>query len=184
VLINLAWTLYNLIITSAAAAVASETRQVRSEPRVRAALPVRVTLADGRQMLCRTQDFSQRGLGLQLPEGETLACGAPIRVSLFRNNRTSDFDATVVFSKGNLIGAQFAPLSLRQQSDLVRLTFSRADTWAESWGSSKPDTPLAALGKVSTIGLGGLLSLFKAVLALPRQQYAKKLSSKPLPDQP
>jgi len=184
VLINLAWTLYNLIITSAAAAVASETRQVRSEPRVRAALPVRVTLADGRQMLCRTQDFSQRGLGLQLPEGETLACGAPIRVSLSRNNRTNDFDATVVFSKGNLIGAQFTPLSLRQQSDLVRLTFSRADTWAESWGSSKPDTPLAALGKVSTIGLGGLLSLFKAVLALPRQQYAKKLSSKPLPDQP
>ena len=34
ILINLAWTVYNIIITSASVAVASETRQVRSEPRV------------------------------------------------------------------------------------------------------------------------------------------------------
>ncbi len=61
VLINCVWTLYNLIITSAAVAVASETRQVRSEPRVRAELPVRIELSDGTEVYGMTQDFSQRG---------------------------------------------------------------------------------------------------------------------------
>ncbi|WP_435609199.1 UDP-forming cellulose synthase catalytic subunit [Pseudomonas knackmussii] len=182
VLINLAWTLYNLVITSAAVAVASETRQVRAEPRVRATLPIRVTLADGRQMFCQTQDFSQSGLGLRLPEDTHLDYGEAIRVSLFRNNKSCDFDATVVFSKGNLIGAQFAPLTLRQQSELVRLTFARADTWAETWGNGKHDTPLAALREVSSIGWGGLLSLLQATLSLGRERAkrAKNTSSKPL----
>lgn len=177
VLINLAWTFYNLIITSAAVAVASETRQVRAEPRVRASLPVRVGLADGRELACQTQDFSQSGLGLRLPDGVSLSYGDEIRITLMRNDRRCDFDASVVFSKGNLIGAQFAPMSLRQQSDLVRLTFARADTWAESWGSGRRDTPLAALREVSGIGFGGLLSLLRATLSL-RHERAKHSSSK------
>lgn len=69
ILINLAWTVYNLIITSASVAVASETRQVRSEPRVAAALPMRLTRADGTVIEGVTQDF-RKGLGFRrLPEG-------------------------------------------------------------------------------------------------------------------
>jgi len=162
VLINTAWTLYNLIITSAAVAVASETRQVRAEPRVRAELPVKVELEDGTEVYGTTQDFSQRGLGLRLPPGTTVKPGERMRVSLFRNARTSQFDTTVVFSKGQDLGALFDPLTLRQQSELVRMTFSRADTWATSWGSGKLDTPLSALREVSTIGLIGMGALVKA----------------------
>ncbi|MFX5813004.1 hypothetical protein ABTE31_20065, partial [Acinetobacter baumannii] len=58
ILINMAWTLYNVIISSAAMAVASETRQVRSEPRVTAELPVRIKLDDGSIMDGKTLDFS------------------------------------------------------------------------------------------------------------------------------
>ncbi|MNO25824.1 Cellulose synthase catalytic subunit [UDP-forming] [compost metagenome] len=161
VLINLAWTLYNLIITSAAVAVASETRQVRREPRVQARLEARVGLADGRQFLCHTVDFSQRGLGLELPPDISLACGERIQVGLIRNRQVVDFDATIVFSQGRTVGTEFAPLSLQQQSDLVSLTFARADTWAGNWGSGEPDAPLSALRKVSRIGLGGLLALLR-----------------------
>ncbi|ROL69407.1 cellulose synthase catalytic subunit (UDP-forming) [Pseudomonas chlororaphis] len=180
VLINLAWTVYNLIITSAAVAVASETRQVRAEPRVRAALPVKVTRADGSEVLGETQDFSQSGLGLKLPDGVSIARGERIRVSLFRNAKTSDFNTTVVFSNGPFIGAQFDPLTLREQSELVRLTFSRADTWAASWGNGKLDTPLSALREVSAIGLVGIMGLFKAALIHKRQRSAAKTSSQPL----
>ncbi|WP_416771900.1 UDP-forming cellulose synthase catalytic subunit [Pseudomonas sp. RHF3.3-3] len=174
VLINCVWTLYNLIITSAAVAVASETRQVRSEPRVRAELPVKIGLADGTEVYGMTQDFSQRGLGLKLPEGTTVAAGERIRVSLFRNSQTSQFDTTVVFSKGQYLGALFDPLTLRQQSELVRMTFSRADTWAASWGSGKVDTPLSALREVSAIGVVGMGALIKATVLQVRDRLAAR----------
>ena len=161
-LINLVWTLYNVIIASAAVAVASETRQVRSEPRVAAKLPARLTRADGSVIEGVTQDFSQKGVGLRLPPGVSVPQGERVHVSLFRNRQLSVFPAVIVFSRGELLGAQFDPLTLRQQSDLVRLTFARADTWASTWGSGQVDTPLAALREVSLIGLHGIQELFKA----------------------
>jgi cellulose synthase (UDP-forming) len=164
ILINLAWTVYNLIIASAAVAVASETRQVRNEPRVAAELPVRIERADGSTVDGTTQDFSQKGLGFRLPEGVQVAQGERIKVTLFRNQQASVFPAKVMFSRGSLLGAQFERLSLRQQSELVRLTFSRADIWASTWGNGQVDTPLAALRDVTFIGMRGIQELFRATL--------------------
>ncbi|WP_416194860.1 UDP-forming cellulose synthase catalytic subunit [Pseudomonas sp. CCC3.1] len=161
-LINLIWTIYNLIITSAAVAVASETRQVRSEPRVAAELPALLTLADGRVVRGVTQDFSQKGMGLRLPEGVSVPQGARVQLSLFRNDQPSVFPAVIAFSRGSLLGVQFDHLTLRQQSDLIRLTFSRADTWASTWGHGQVDTPLTALRAVTRIGWRGICALFKA----------------------
>lgn len=162
ILINMAWTLYNIIISSASMAVASETRQVRSEPRVSAELPVRVQLANGRVVDGVTQDFSQKGVGFRLPEGVAIAQGERVNIPLFRNQQEKAFPATVVFSRGGLLGAQFDRLSLLQQSELVRLTFSRADTWASTWGNGKIDTPLAALREVTHIGMRGMHELVRA----------------------
>jgi len=164
ILINMAWTLYNIIISGASVAVASETRQVRSEPRVAAELPVRITLEDGRIVDGTTQDFSQKGLGFRVPEGVEIAPGTRIEVTLFRNQQESAFPATVMFRRGSLLGAQFGRLSLGQQSELVRLTFSRADIWASTWGSGQVDTPLVALREVAAIGMRGIGELGRATL--------------------
>jgi cellulose synthase (UDP-forming) len=174
ILINLAWTVYNLIITSASVAVASETRQVRSEPRVAAALPMRLTRADGTVMEGVTQDFSQKGLGFRLPEGIEIPKGERVQISLFRNQQLSVFPAVVVFSREGLLGAQFDQLTLRQQSELIRLTFSRADTWASTWGNGQVDTPLAALRDVSGIGLRGIYELFKATVMEVRNLFRRR----------
>ncbi len=160
--INMAWTIYNIMITSAAIAVASETRQVRTEPRVQVKLPVRVTRADGSQIDGVTQDFSQTGLGLKLPADAGIQNGEVIQIALFRKNYSSEFPANVVFTRNGDIGARFIDLSLRQQSELVRLTFARADTWAASWGQGKPDSPLVALREVGQIGWRGVCELFNA----------------------
>jgi len=175
IIINLAWTIYNVIITSAAVAVASETRQVRSEPRVRAELPIQVQTADGTTIDCTTVDFSQKGVGFKLPEGQSLHKGQDIQVILMRKQQACVLPATVVFSRGAMVGVQFKPLTLRQQSDFVRLTFSRADTWAATWGGSKPDTPLSALHDVSRIGVRGIMDLAQATLsALRHRRYKRK----------
>lgn len=177
ILINLVWTVYNLIITSAAVAVASETRQVRNEPRVAAELQVRIMLGDGRMVEGITQDFSQKGLGFRLSEGVEIAQGEQIKVTLFRNKQTSVFPAKVMFSRGGLFGAQFDHLTLRQQSELVRLTFSRADTWASTWGAGQIDTPLAALRDVTLIGLRGIQELFKATFLELKNLFAARRKS-------
>ncbi|MCX7081380.1 MAG: UDP-forming cellulose synthase catalytic subunit [Pseudomonas sp.] len=177
ILINLAWTLYNIVITSASVAVASETRQVRSEPRVAAVLPMRITRPDGTSIEGVTQDFSQKGLGFKLPEGVTIPTGEQVQITLFRNQQASVFPATVVFSRGSLLGAQFNRLTLRQQSELVRLTFSRADTWASTWGSGQVDTPLVALREVSAIGMQGIYELFKATVKEGRILFRNRRSA-------
>jgi cellulose synthase (UDP-forming) len=164
ILINMAWTVYNVIISSASMAVASETRQIRSEPRVAAELPARIKLPDGSVIEGTTLDFSQKGIGLRLPAGVSVARQSMIEVTLFRNEQEKVFPAIVVFSRNDMVGAQFHELTLRQQSELVRLTFSRADIWANNWGKSRPDTPLKSLREVTGIGMNGVRELLKATL--------------------
>lgn len=163
-LINLAWTLYNIIIVSTAVAVASESSQVRSEPRVLADLPVRIYREDGSSFDCKTQDFSQSGVGLKLPPNVQIKANEKLRLCILRTPPSSLFPATAVFSNRSVAGVQFDALSLRQQSELVRLTFSRADTWANTWGNGRLDAPMAALREVSGIGLRAILCLFVATL--------------------
>lgn len=165
IIINLGWTLYNVIMTSAAVAVASESRQVRTEPRVHAELPVRLTLPDGRSFDCTTLDFSQSGVGVKLPPELSLSKDMELDVTLHRQGQACVLPARVMFARGNMAGMRFKELTLRQQSDMVRLTFSRADTWASTWGGSHVDTPWRALRSVSKVGLRGMSDLGKASLA-------------------
>lgn len=174
ILINMAWTLYNVIISSAAMAVAAETRQVRSEPRVAAELPARVQLDDGSVIEATTLDFSQKGIGLRLPAGVNIARNAHIQVTLFRNEQEKMFPAVVVFSRNDMVGAQFHELTLRQQSELVRLTFSRADIWANNWGKTRHDTPLKSLREVAGIGMNGVRELIRAALIEVRKWRARR----------
>lgn len=161
-LINMVWTLYNIIISAAAVAVASESRQIRAEPRVFAHLPVKLHLPDGTCVDCETNDFSQRGMGIRLPDGVVVAHGQPLQISLSRGAEQCLLPARVVFSRGNTIGLSFIDLNLRQQYELTRMTFSRADTWATAWGSGVVDSPLKALADVTVIACRGIRQLSSA----------------------
>lgn len=174
--INLAWTLYNVIITSAAVAVASESRQMRAEPRVNAKINATLALGDGYTIACHTVDFSQRGIGIQLPAGVTVPRGATVDASLYLDDYETSFPATVVFSRDQTIGLHFNQLTTAQQYELAQLTFSRADIWADAWGNSRADTPLSALRDVSRVGIRGIRQLNKATLEEIQLRRAEKVS--------
>lgn len=174
--INLAWTLYNVIITSAAVAVASESRQMRAEPRVNAKINATLALGDGYTIACHTVDFSQRGIGIQLPTGVTVPRGATVDASLYLDDYETSFPATVVFSRDQTIGLHFNQLTTAQQYELAQLTFSRADIWADAWGNSRADTPLSALRDVSRVGIRGIRQLYKATLEEIQLRRAEKVS--------
>ncbi|WP_124080163.1 UDP-forming cellulose synthase catalytic subunit [Pigmentiphaga humi] len=159
-LINLAWTVYNIIIASASIAVAREERQYRSQPRVTSELPATLRLPGGKTIACQTQDYSATGLGIALPDaGKRLQVGQDLQVSLYRGTDERVFPAKVVFTSPDHVGLRFAPLTLEQQVALAEVTFARADTWAESWGQGTPDTPLRGLRDVTRVGLIGMKQL-------------------------
>jgi cellulose synthase (UDP-forming) len=178
-LINLAWTFYNILIIAAAVAVASEARQIRSEPRVYADLPASLSLADGSIIPCRTNDFSQSGVGVIVPETLSLSPGERVQVSLFRGTEECVLPAVVMFRKGQTLGLNFAELDLAQQRDLTRMTFSRADAWTSTWGKGAVDSPLGALADISGIGWRGIRLLSQATFdVLVRQLRSVPLSGR------
>ena len=166
--INMVWTAYNIILTSASLAVASETRQVRSTPRVTAALPAALRFADGKTLVCETDDFSQSGVGLRVPNELQLETGSEVHVSLFRSDEEGTFPAQVTFSGGGRLGLRFEGLSLQQQADIARLTFGRADAWIDFWGNRQHDKPLTSLKSVMVIGMRGLGQLAANTLNILR----------------
>jgi cellulose synthase (UDP-forming) len=159
--INLAWTVYNIVITSASIAVAAESRQLRNDPRVAAQLPAMVKLPDGKTIMCQTSDFSQHGLALVLPRGAQVPLHEKVLVSIFRGREEGVFPATSVFSSDEKVGLQFDALSVAQQVELAQLTFARADTWAAGWGNRKPDAPLATMLGITRIGAHGFALLLR-----------------------
>ncbi len=61
VIVNLVWTMYNLLILGAAVAVAVEAKQVRKDHRVEVAIPVAVRLNSGHLIQAQMKDFSLGG---------------------------------------------------------------------------------------------------------------------------
>ena len=154
--INMVWTVYNIILLGASVAVASETRQVRGTPRVAASLPAVIRFDTGRTLVCKTEDFSQHGLGLAVPPDVDIPMGSSLSVSLFRSDEEGVFPAIVTFSGKGRLGVKFDNLSLHQQAELASLTFARADAWIATWGTGQRDKPLRSLKSVIVIGLRGI----------------------------
>lgn len=179
VLINLFWTIYNVGITSAAIAVASETKQVRHSPRVAANLRASIRFDNGKTLACETEDFSQTGLGLKIPADVEIATGQTVHVSIFRNADEGVFPARVAFRNGQHLGVHFSTLTTAQQVDLAQLTFARADNWASGWGHGTKDTPLTALKGVMRIGVRGFGMFFKHLYAMSRTPRSARRKAQP-----
>jgi cellulose synthase (UDP-forming) len=176
VVLNLLWTLYNVVNLSTALAVAYETRQVRRSHRVSASLPATVRFGDGSAIACSTEDLSERGLGLRLPAATPVPLNQKVSVSLFRGGEERPFPAhvvrgpeelvftaRVVESRGDVLGVQFDDLTLQQRKDLVQCTFARRDAWV-NWSEARAiDRPLVGFKEILMHSVSGITRLFAAM---------------------
>ena len=156
VILNLVWTLYNLMLLWATLAVALEARQIRSHWRVQLAMPAMVRLPNGRTMVCETEDFSEGGLALKLPTSLVLEKNAPVSVSIFRGEREFSFPAVVAFSQGAVLRLRFEGMQLDDYQALVAATFSRGDAWQEWLPDRDTDHPLRGFKEVFIISRQGM----------------------------
>lgn len=156
VILNLIWTVYNLIMLGASLAVAHEARQVRTSPRVQMKIQAGLRFKNGRSIRCFTSDYSEGGVGVLLPADIDTAVGEQIQVTLYRGNTEHVFNALVTLHAGRRIGLKFDDMSLEESINFVQCTFARADSWSVWDDKREPDTPLKGLVEVVFLGFGGM----------------------------
>ncbi len=184
IVLNLAWTTYNMLILGASVAAASERRQVRTTHRVEMKMPVMLKFSTGRTLACETMDYSEGGVGVKLPGGLEVPLHEKVTVSLFRGDEEYAFPATVGFTAAGRVGLRFSALTREQEFEFVKTTFARADAWT-NWSEGRtPDAPLRGLRHVLVVGMGGIGALFEHLFTdartwlTTRSPDVKKLKTK------
>jgi cellulose synthase (UDP-forming) len=162
VVLNLIWTLFNLILLGAVLGVAAETRQVRAAPRVPKSMPAILHLRGGRRIDCRTTDFAMRGLGLRVDELPPLGRGERLRVGLTADDGVHEFPVEVAAVRANQVGLLLGELSVEEQRAYVRCTFSSPDAWTDWDSGIAEDHPLASFAEVFSFGATSYVRLLQS----------------------
>lgn len=173
VILNLLWTLYNLMMLGATLGVAFETRQIRRSWRVRSRLPAMVQLPNGRTIACETEDYSEGGVALALGREMALPLGTEVTLTLYRGDRAYPFPVKVVYSKGEALRLQFHELSLDDYRALVAATFSRGDAWQEWLPQEETDRPLRGLAEIFKFSIEGMRRFVESALLAWRLRQAR-----------
>jgi cellulose synthase (UDP-forming) len=156
VLMNIVWTLYNLLILGGALAVATESKQVRRSHRIDFNLPVTITTENGHIYDAELTDYSETGFGIKINESlHQLAIDQELKVVIERGDITNVFNVKVICLNDNHLGVYFTELTLAESKSLIESTFSRADAWLDVLRSRKREYILPRLKEVALIGLRG-----------------------------
>lgn len=168
VILNITWTIYNLIIISAATAVAREREQRRVYARIPIRLQVMVRLPDGRTITCRSQDLSEGGGRFTLPADYEISPGDSITLSLFNDMEEVVFPSRVIRIQGHELQLEFEELDLDQKQQLVGLLYGRADTWVHWRENREDDKPLRSLKEI-LLSSAGVLSMLEPMQHLKKR---------------
>ena len=157
VIMNAAWTLYNVLVLSIAASVAWEARQRRADARVD--VPVRVTLIteDGRCLTATARDLSRGGVAAHLATRARLQEGEFVVAAFEHEGSRCQIGARVACSSGATQHLTFAALGLPEEAYLTSLMYSRPEAWLSCHTSRQVDRPLKSLLHVVLLGLRGLV---------------------------
>jgi cellulose synthase (UDP-forming) len=166
VVLNLIWTLYNLVLLGAVLGVAAETRQVRRTPRVTKSMPATLHLAHGGWVACETTDFAMGGLGLrtQVPVA-SISIGDRIRVTLEADDGKHDFPVEVAGLHDETVGLTLGELTIAEQRAYVACTFGSPDAWRDWDRGIAEDRPLASFAEVFSFGATGYVRLLQSAYA-------------------
>ena len=162
VVLNLLWTLFNLTLLGAVLGVAAETRQVRNSPRVPKSMPAVLHLADGSRIVCRTDDFSMRGLGLRLDAPAPVERGDRLRVVLHSEGTPYEFPFEVAIVRGPQLGLLLGKVTVAEEQNYVRCTFGSPEAWSDWDRNVSTDHPLSSFAEVFSFGATGYVRLLQS----------------------
>jgi cellulose synthase (UDP-forming) len=156
IVLNVVWTLFNMMLLSVATAVAWENQQRRRAVRVNVEVPAGVILPDGRAVQGLTGDLSSTGVRLWTGERLAVQPGAPVRIVLPVLDGDASLPATVIRVDDESLRAQFDSLSLAEEEALTMVLYSRADTWL-GWDETRDhDHLVRSFARIVRLALRGL----------------------------
>jgi cellulose synthase (UDP-forming) len=157
VIMNVLWTIYNIVIISVATSVALERRQRRSEVRVDVQVPLTLITPDGDRVAGTTSELSRGGVTGHFDASLEFPVGSRVIVLFRDGDRRCDLTAWILGFEGRVGRLAFSPLDLRQEKYLLGLAFSRPEAW-QSWQRSRPlDRPLRSGLEILGLAVRGLL---------------------------
>ena len=182
IIMNLVWVVFNVIILGVATAVAWESRQRRQTVRVNMAVQTDVLLPSGISVQGVTADISSGGVMVRMDHDCVAAGGDPVRLTFPVLDGNATLPATIVGTRGNILRAQFDPLTLQEEEALTMVLYSRADTWL-GWGESREaDRPLVSLMRILQLSIHGLSQTFGSIFKTKKSDLPKgKLITSILP---
>src|SRR5690606_938646 len=120
VMLNLGWTIYNLVIIGGALAVAAERRQVRHAVRVRVRLPALLRPDSGAPAIAvNTLDVSYSGVALEWPEDVPAKAGDSFQVVLLPQRSDVWLNCRVRRAGHKVLALEFEHMDVAQESALV-----------------------------------------------------------------
>ena len=181
IVMNLIWTVFNIIVLGVATAVAWESQQRRQTVRVAMTVPADVVLADGNVVQGATADLSTGGCRINIDRSFTALPGESIKLVFPVLDGDATLPATVVSADGRSLRAQFDPLTLQEEEALTMVLYSRADTWL-GWGEARePDRPLVSLGRILQISAHGLNITARGLMTTKKKTPKGRLAATAAP---
>jgi cellulose synthase (UDP-forming) len=174
IFINVAWTIFNMVILGTANAVAMEAKQLRKDVRLDLRMPVEIRIAGRHPVFGESIDMSLGGssllLGqpLDLPEGASLEVIYPIR------NLQAIFKATVVAVDELKLRIHYDRLSTEDEELLTLVLFSSADAWLSRMEDRRTDRPLHSFGQLIKLGVRGVGYALGSLI--PRKKAGRKIA--------
>lgn len=172
-LISMAWALYNFMILGAAIAVAAEAKQVRRSHRITANFPAALRDANGRTYKVRVTDFSDVGVGVQLPADDLINVETDVDLIMSRGRRQFSFPCKVINARKNRVGLILSNLTLEQEKNYIESTFSRADAWLGWQENFTHDLPSESFKHVKQTSIRGFKSLILHAPAKAKKYITK-----------
>jgi len=181
IIMNLIWVFFNTIILGAATAVAWESQQRRQTVRIPMAVPADVLLPNGSKVHGVTTDLSSGGFMAKVERDFVSSSGDSIKVTFPVLDGVATLPATVIQADGNVLRAQFDPLTLQEEEALTMVLYSRADTWL-GWGESREaDQPLKSLQRILRLSLIGLSQTIRGLMITKKSAPKGKLVTSIVP---
>jgi cellulose synthase (UDP-forming) len=166
--LNTVWLTLSLLIVAAALAVGRETRQLRTQARVRAALPVTVHLPDGTLLTGRTRELSLGGSSLLVENPNDFPQGTSIQIEVLLSGEVVILPARVQRWQAKFLQVEFVPTTIEDESHIVQAVFGRADAWLD-WDRYPRDHLGVSLWTV-LISIAGLFRRSGRPLISPLEQ--------------
>jgi cellulose synthase (UDP-forming) len=181
IVMNLLWVCFNLVILCVATSVAWESRQRRQTVRVAMSIPADVHLPSGSIIHGVTTDVSSGGLQIRMERDSSAAAGDAVKLTLPVLDGNATLPATLVGVSGNLLRAQFDPLTMQEEEALTMVLYSRADTWL-GWGETRDaDKPLTSLARIFNLALHGFEQTLHAMMKQKKTNPEAKLATGIIP---